>query len=146
MNMEHAQWQSLLELGNNCFQSKQWNQAEFFYSEAHDLLAFAYRNDPLSAEMLMAWVCSCHNLSSLYEAMGKMELSLRFLMVPHEYLREISASDMPNEDVKLIAFKGMSLTLPAILNFTKKYPMCDDCTLQFDSLKTLIEHQSVGIH
>ena len=116
--MENSQWQSLLQLGNDCFHDKQWNQAEFFYSEAYDLLAFSYRNDPLSSETLMAWICACHNLAWLYETKGDLELSLKFLLVPHEYLKNIAESDVPNNEEKLLAFKGMTLTSPSILLFT----------------------------
>jgi len=146
MEMDNSQWQSLLKLGNECFHDKQWNQAEYFYSEAYDLLAYGYRNDPLSAHTLMAWICSCHNLSSLYEKVGNLELSLKFLTIPHEYLKEISESNMPNDDVKLIAFKGMSLTLPPILSFSKKYPICDDCVSKLASLEKLIAKDNSYVH
>lgn len=144
--MEYSQWQSLLQLGNDCFHDKQWSQAEFFYSEAYDLLAFGYRNDPLSAEMLMAWVCTCHNLSSLYETLGNINLSLKFLTVPHDYLTEISDSTIPDEDVKLIAFKGLSLTVPALMMFSKKHPICDDCLAKLGSVNKLIELQRSHAH
>lgn len=124
--MEHTQWQSLLTLGNQCFYEKKWSQAEFFYGEAHDLLAFAYSNDPLSSDTLMAWICTCHNLSSLYEEMGNLDLALRYLMVPHEYLKEINESEVPNDEVKLIAFKAMSTTLNPILLFAKNHPIYKD--------------------
>lgn len=144
--MEHSQWQSLLQLGNQCFHDKQWNQAEFFYSEAYDLLAYGYRNNPLSSEALMAWVCACHNLSSLYETIGNLDLSLKFLKVPHEYLMEIYDSEVPNEDVKLIAIKGISLTLPPILTFIKKHPICDECKSQIDQGCQLMEKAVEAIH
>jgi len=144
--MEHSQWQSLLKLGNDCFHDKEWNQAEFFYSEAYDLLAFSYRNNPMCAGTLMAWICACHNLSSLYEAKQDLDLSLKFLMVPHEYLLEITESKIDNEDVKLIAFKGLSITLSPVLSFAKKYPICDECLDKFTSLKSFIEQKSQPIH
>lgn len=144
--MEHSQWQSLLKLGNNCFIDNKWGKAEFFYSEAYDILACGYRNNPLSADILMAWICTCHNLASLYEALGDIDLSLKFLKVPYDYLLEISQSNIPDEDVKLIAFKGISLTIAPILMFAKKYPMCDDCKSKFGSLKKLIEQEQSSIH
>lgn len=139
--MEHSQWQSLVKLGNDCFHDQEWSQAEFFYSEAYDILAYGYRNNPLSAETLMAWVCTCHNLSSLYERINNVELSLKFLKVPYEYLKEISDSTIPDEDVKLIAFNGLSLTIPPLLNFAKKYPICDECREQLGSLGKIMEQQ-----
>lgn len=125
--MEHSQWQSLLTLGNDCFQENQWSQAEFFYTEAYDLLIHAYRSTPLSAEILMAWICTCHNLSALHEARGDLPLALKFLKIPNEYLSDVTQSTVPCEDAKLIAYKCMSLTMSPILLFSKKYPVCDDC-------------------
>lgn len=142
----HAQWQSLLTLGNECFHAKQWSQAEFFYSEAYDLLAFAYRNDPLSLEFLMAWVGACHNLSALYEVLGNLHLSLKFLMVPHEYLKDITESKKAHDEVKLIALNGMRLTVNPILAFTKKHKLCEDCKAQFPTLKLLTKHNAGYAH
>lgn len=144
--MEHCQWQSLLKRGNQCFHDQQWQQAEFFYSEAYDLLAHQFRETPTSTDILMAWICTCHNLSSLYEQKGKLELSLRFLMVPHEYLKEITDSDIGNHDIKLIAYRGLSVTLTPILEFAKKHPVCDSCTGQLESLKLLLEQDAQVIH
>jgi hypothetical protein len=144
--MEHSQWQSLLKLGNDCFHDNNWSQAEFFYSKAYDMLANEYRKNPLSSDVLMAWVCTCHNLSSLYETIGNLDLSLKFLKVPYDYLIAVSESNTPDDDIKLIAFKGISLTIPPILLFAKKHPMCDDCKSKLGSLKRLIEQKEVLIH
>jgi len=144
--MENSQWQSLLKLGNDSFHDNKWSQAEFFYSEAYDILAHGYRSNPLSADILMAWVCTCHNLSSLYETLGELDLSLKFLKVPYDYLMEVSESNVPEEDVKLIAFKALSLTIAPILMFAKKYPMCDECQSKLGALKKLIEQKEIFIH
>ena len=143
---DHSQWQSLLKLGNESFHDQQFQQAEFFYSEAYDLLAHNYRNSPKCADTLMAWICTCHNLSSLYEETGRLELSLRFLMVPHEYLIEITESEIQDEDIKLIAFKGLNLTIAPILTFAQKHPICDGCKSQFESLEQLLKHDAPQVH
>lgn len=144
--MGHSQWQELLTLGNDCYQNNQLRQCEFFYSEAYDILAYGYRNNPLSSDILMAWICTCHNLSTLYETMGDLDLSLKFLKVPYDYLVEISESDIPDEEVKLIAFKGISLTVTPILLFVKKHPMCEDCISKLGSLKKVIEQETALVH
>jgi hypothetical protein len=144
--MEDKQWQSLLKIGNDCFHDQQWSQAELFYSEAYDLLAFSYRDNPLCTQTLMAWICACHNLSTLYESTEKFTLALRFLTVPHEYLLEITKSEIENEDIKLIAFNGLKLTLSPILMFAKKHPICDDCLESLTSLKNLLKQNSLTIH
>ncbi|REL29857.1 hypothetical protein [Thalassotalea euphylliae] len=141
-----SQWQSLLKLGNESFHEQQFQQAEFFYSEAYDLLAHQYRSSPKCADTLMAWICTCHNLSSLYEEMGRLEVSLRFLMVPHEYLIEVTESEVQDEDIKLIAFKGLSLTLAPIMQFAQKHPICEGCKDKLESMEQLLSQDASQIH
>lgn len=135
--MEDKKWHSLLALGNDCFHEKKWSQAELFYSKAYDLLASSYRENPTSAYTQMAWICVCHNLSTLYELTEKLTLALKFLTVPHQYLLDITKSPLADEEIKLIALQGLSLTLSPILMFTKKHPICDDCLESFTSIKSL---------
>jgi len=67
-------------------------------------------------------------------------------MVPHEYLLEVTNAKVDDEDIKLIAFKGLSLTLSPILLFNKKHVICDNCIDRFDSLKLLLQQQENVIH
>ncbi|TWX53397.1 hypothetical protein [Colwellia hornerae] len=144
--MKNAQWQMLLKQGNDCFFNRQWQQAEFFYSEAYDLLAYGYKSNPLCSETMMAWICSCHNLSSLYEEIGKLTLSLRFLSVPHEYLKSVSQSEHASNDIKLLAFKGLSLTLPPLLVFRKNNPICDECVKEYGALNVPTDNLMLKLH
>ncbi|TWX72440.1 hypothetical protein [Colwellia sp. C1TZA3] len=144
--MEDKQWQSLLQQGNNFFHEQQWSQAEFFYSEAYNLLAVSYSNHLMCTQTLMAWICACHNLSALYETTDHLELSLKFLTVPHEYLLNIANSETAEEDAKVTAFDGLRLTLSPILMFAKKYPICDSCLENFTSLKGLLKQHAPALH
>jgi len=146
INMENQQWQSLLKQGNDCFHSHEIGQAEYFYSEAYNLLVSSYRNNPMCVETLMAWTCSCHNLSALHESKGDISLALRFLMVPHDYLLEITNSEIYSEEVKSIALQGLSITLSPILMFNKKHPICESCIESFGSLKGVLEQKKSVIH
>jgi hypothetical protein len=141
--MENKQWQKLIKLGNECFHEQQWIQAESLYSEAYNLLGFSYRDNPTCFQTLMAWICACHNLSALYESTERLELSLKFLTVPHEYLFEITQSEIEGEDIKVIAFQGLKLTLSSILMFAKKHPICDSCLEGFTSLKSALMQNSL---
>ncbi|MDT0605090.1 hypothetical protein [Thalassotalea castellviae] len=144
--MESEQWKSLLTHGNDCFKDNQWQKAEYFYSEAYDLLAFGYRNNPQCIETMMAWICSCHNLSSLYERMNKLTLSLKFLTVPHDYLKKVSESDQADNDIKLLALKGLSLTFPPILAFSKNHPICEDCVEELSNMASVSEFSKRQMH
>ena len=144
--MEDKQWQSLLQQGNNFFHEQQWSQAEFFYSEAYNLLALSCSNHPMCTETLMAWICACHNLSALYESTDHLELSLKFLTAPHEYLLNIANSETAEEDAKVTAFNGLRLTLPPILMFAKKHPICENCLENFTSLNGLLTQHAPALH
>lgn len=144
--MEHSHWQSLLKNGNDCLDNQQLDQAETFYLQAYDLLSTARGDDPLSSEVLMAWICTCHNLTSVYELFGYLDLSLEYLMIPHEYLMRVSEANYLNDDIKLTAFKGMSITLPAILLFTKNHSHCDGCRSQLPSLQKIMGQEASSIH
>ena len=144
--MEHSPWQLLLKNGNHCFDNHQLDQAETFYLQAYDLLSTARSDDPQSSELLMDWICTCHNLTSLYEELGYLELSLEYLMIPHEYLMKISEANYLNDESKLNAFKGMSITLPAILLFTKNHSNCDGCCSQLPSLKKIMGQEACSIN
>jgi len=71
-----------------------------FYSEAYD-----YCNDSSSIETMMAWICSCHNLSILYAKRGKLTPVLKFLTVHHNYLQSVSESEKANDKIKSLAYK-----------------------------------------
>jgi len=144
--MEHSPWQLLLKNGNQCFDNQQLEQAETFYLQAYDLLSTARGDDPQSSELLMDWICTCHNLTSLYEELGYFELSLEYLMIPHDYLMKVSEANYLNDDIKLTAFKGMSITLPAILLFTQNYSNYDGCCSQLPTLKKITGQESGSIH
>ena len=144
--MEQVQWQSLLMQGNDCFHNKQWSQAELFYSEAYDMLAVSYRINPVCVRTLNAWVCACHNLSSLYEAMEEFELALKFLMIPHEYFLKVTELENCEESFRSTAFMALSLTLPPILLFTQQHPTCDTCMEKLTSLAQRIKHLLPAMH
>lgn len=144
--MEHQQWQSLLTNGNECFHDGRWLQAEYYYTEAYELLADAYHHHPYSSDILMAWICTCHNLSSLFEAQGEMEVALRYLKLPHEYLVNLADHEQSSEDVKLIAIKALSITVKPILAFSKKHPICDSCLNELTRLQSMLNDLNTTLH
>lgn len=144
--MEHSPWQLLLKNGNHCFDNQQLDQAETFYLHAYDLLSKARGNDPQSSKLLMDWICTCHNLSSLYQELAHLDLSLEYLMIPHEYLLKVLEANFLADEIKQAAFKGISITLPAILLFAKNHENCDGCCSQFPSLKKIMSLETCTIH
>ncbi|WP_286269360.1 hypothetical protein [Thalassotalea hakodatensis] len=144
--MQHEQWQALLNNGNECFYDRRWLQAEFYYKEAYELLADNYQNNPYETDILLAWICACHNLSALFEVQGDLDVSLRYLLVPHEYLQALSDDSVRDEDVKLIAIKALNITLQRLLSFSKKYPICEDCVNKLKALKVRLAQNEEVLH
>lgn len=144
--MQTQQWQSLLNEGNECFHDRRWLQAELYYKEAYDVLAMKSHRQPYCSDTLMAWICTCHNLSSLFEAQGDIDMALRYLLAPHERLKNTAESKGDDEDLKLIALKALNITLSPLLVFAKKYPMCDSCQKQLFGLKKLLDSQLNTVH
>ncbi|NKF52287.1 hypothetical protein G3R49_17140 [Shewanella sp. WXL01] len=140
------QWQLLLIQGNEYFQNQQWQQAEQQYSEAFDLLAAQFDAQLGNGDIMMAWICTCHNLSSLYEAWGRQDDALRFLLAPHEHLRQLIETLDSSEQIRLTLMRGMSITIPAIQAFATKYPICEGCIALYPSLKTIVEQTKHVIH
>ena len=65
--MQHEEWQALLNAGNQLYQKEKWSEAELFYNLAYQMLRKQRDDQPLNCDLLMAWICTCHNLSSLFE-------------------------------------------------------------------------------
>lgn len=51
-----------------------------------------------------------------------------------------------DDDIKLLAIKGLSLTLPPILAFSKSHPICDDCIEALSSMKNVIKQSKRQMH
>ena len=121
------QWQSLLHEGNDCFHAKKWKQAEYCYKEAAFHLDSLWSANTKDVELLMAWICAIHNLSSLFEVQDNADLSLQYLKIPHQRMLSIYQCNEYCEDTKLIAQNALKITFMPILMFSKRHPICDTC-------------------
>ena len=140
------QWQNLLEDGNNCFHDKNWLQAEYCYKEAAFHLDSLWSADSTNVQLLMAWICASHNLATLFEVQQNPELSLQYLLIPHNRMLSISNSDESNENTKLIAQNALKVTFMPILMFSKRHPMCDTCKKSLAEFKANLEQNQQVVH
>lgn len=122
-----SQWQNLLNEGNDCFHNKKWKQAEYCYKEAAFHLDSSWAADTTNVQLLLAWICAIHNLSSLFEVQDKADLSLQYLQIPHNKMLAIYQSNDYCEDTKLIAQNALKITFMPFLMFSKRHPTCDSC-------------------
>lgn len=115
-------WQELLTLGNRFYKSNDLQQAEYHYELAFVLLLEGCQSKPSDCETLMAWICTCHNLSTLFENQNKLPAAMRYLLLPHEHCKHILAEHCADEDAKSLAIQAMSVTLPPIVEFSNNHP------------------------
>jgi hypothetical protein len=141
-----VQWQSLLNEGNDYFHNQQWKQAEYCYKEAAFHLDSLWAADTTDVQLLLAWICAIHNLSSLFEVQDDPILSLQYLQIPHNRMLSIYQCSEYCEDTKLIAQNALKITFMPILMFTKRHPTCENCQQSLAELKASIESNQQIIH
>lgn len=139
-------WQRLLAFGNKCYEKQNWLQAEYYYKEAESQLDYLWSAEPTNINLLMAWICTLHNLSTLFEQQGDRQIGLRYLLIPHNRMINLTQSKEASEDVKLIAIKALKLTFPPILVFSKKNPICNDCKQSIQEFQLKLESQQEVVH
>lgn len=115
-------WQALLIAGNDNYKANNWQEAERQYDLAFGLLTEECQRCPDSCEALMAWICTCHNLSSLFESQNKLPAAMRYLLLPHEHCKYIVSEHSATEEAKALAIQAMSITLPPIVEFSNNHP------------------------
>jgi hypothetical protein len=121
------QWQKLLRQGNNNYREANWLQAEYCYRKAESLLDNLWQQDQNNEELLLAWVCTAHNLATLYEQQGDYRLSLQYLMVPHQRMLMLSKEEPNSKSIMMTAIRSLAITLNPLLIFRQKHTLCEDC-------------------
>ena len=140
------QWQNLLDDGNNSFHKRNWQEAEYCYKEAAFHLDLLWSADIKNVQLLMAWICASHNLATLFEVQDNADLSLHYLLIPHNRMLSICHSDECCEDTKLIAQNALKATFMPILMFSKRHPICETCEKTLAGFKSNLELNQQVIH
>lgn len=128
------EWQRLLLQGNMSFESEDWLTAEYCYQTAYDLLEDKWMSHLEDHELLMAWICACHNLSAVYESQGDLRVAVQYLLIPHTKVQDLVNNDRAPEALTALAIKAINTTMSPILAFMKTHPMCDDCKKELMSV------------
>lgn len=120
--VQNADWKHLLTVGNECYNNHDWANAEYHYDLAFSQLLEQCHKEPNNCELLMAWICSCHNLSTLFESQEKLPAAMRYLLLPHQHCKHILAEHSSTEQAKALAIQAISVTYPPIVEFSNNYP------------------------
>ncbi|MCU4677640.1 hypothetical protein N7931_18655 [Catenovulum sp. 2E275] len=124
-------WQNLLTQGNDCFNADQWQEAEGYYQQAIDLLDSQLHQNPKSQEAIQAWICSYHNLATLFQRTGELQKAQKCLLIPHQSMRYLADSEHADDELQVLALQALKVTVIPLLEFAQKHPVCDSC---FDAL------------
>jgi hypothetical protein len=141
-----SKWQNLLNDGNDYYHHKNWRQAEYCYKEAAFHLDLLWSADSKNVQLLMSWICASHNLATLFEVQDDPDLSLQYLLIPHNRMLSICDSNDRCEDTKLIAQNALKMTFMPILMFSKRHPMCDGCLKSLSEFKENLESNQLITH
>ena len=139
-------WKRLLNFGNECFEKQNWLQAEYYYKEAESTLDYLWSVDSQNVNLLMAWICSLHNLASLFEQQGHKQSALRYLLIPHQRMLNFAKSEHASEDIKLIAINALKITFTPILLFSKRNPICKGCQQNIKTFEHNLQSYEELIH
>ena len=139
-------WQSLLKKGNNHFDEQQWTKAELYYKSAFSQLEGMWCKNQECESLLMAWICTCHNLGTLFESTGEYERSIEYYVKAYQETRSTSQNQQVSHSLRNLAFGALGMTLNPILIFAKKYPTCEHCIVELQRLKQTLDYETNIIH
>ena len=139
-------WQQLMSKGNNYFETQQWGKAESYYKTVFSQLEGQWEVGKDNESLLMAWICACHNLASLFEAKGEYERSIGYLVRAYQQAYYISQNSFMESSLRYLAFNALKTTLDPIIIFSTKYPTCENCIEQLKRLEQTLDAKMKTIH
>ena len=120
-------WQSAMLKGNECFDSRDWFEAEQHYYRAIELLDMLWQKCSDSIEAMQGWVCGYHNLAATFEQQGQLERAAHCLMHAHyTILNHANNDDVPGM-AQSNALRMSSITYKSIVEFKKNHQNCAKC-------------------
>lgn len=134
-------WQVLMEKGNCSFEAQHWTKAELYYKSAFSQLEGRWLQGEDSESLLMAWICACQNLATLFETQGEYQRSINYLVKAYQEAFTTSQKKAASSSLRSLAFEALGPSLRAILHFAQKYPTCEHCLKQLKNLQKTIECQ-----
>ncbi|WED24678.1 hypothetical protein L3Q72_17535 [Vibrio sp. JC009] len=102
--------------------------------------------NPKSVKSLRSWIASYHALSVLYMEDGQVEAAQQCLLIPHRSMMHMANCSNGDEEQRLIATNALRLTLPPLLEFSRKYPPCDNCVRELEAQRKALETDDTVYH
>ncbi len=139
-------WQNLLTKGNRYFDEQQWIKAELYYKSAYSQLEGRWQYGKEHESLLMAWICTCHNLGTLFETKGDYESAIGYLLQAYQEAHRTSQNANASHSLRTLAFNALKTSLQAILLFSQKHPTCEHCIAQLERLQKTLDFEAHILH
>ena len=139
-------WQNLMNKGNSCFETQQWTKAECYYKSVYCQLEGLWGKSEELESLLMAWICACHNLATLFETQGECERAIGYLVLAYQQAYNISQNNNATSSLRHLAFNALNTTLKPIMMFSNKYPTCEHCLAQLKRLEQTLTAEMNTVH
>ncbi|MCL1138852.1 DUF2753 family protein [Shewanella pneumatophori] len=139
-------WQQLMTSGNQHFKEASWMDAQYCYQQAVAMIENQWSHQVSDRELLFAWVAGMHNLAHLNECQDKTEVALYYLKNAHQEVQSLSNNESVADEVRSCAFQSLSLTIPPLLEFAKRHPICDDCISALEQTAEQIGMKQTPLH
>lgn len=134
-------WQDVMQSGNQHYKESAWIDAQYCYQLAVSMIETQWSTEEGDRQLLFAWIAGMHNLAHLHERQQQSEMALHFLKNAHEKVLQMSSDNALSDHIRSSAFQSLSLTIPALLDFAKRHPICDSCV---DALEQSAERIGAG--
>lgn len=139
-------WQKLMNKGNSYFKAKQWDRAECYYKSVYSQLEGRWELGKKYESLLMAWICACHNLGTLFETTGDHERAIDYLVKAYQQAYYTSQKNTASDSLRYLAFNALNMTLRPIISFSKTHPTCENCIEQLNRLQLTLDTEMNTIH
>lgn len=133
-------------VGSRQVQFNQKREREQHCRDSIYALGRELNRNPECIESLQGWIASYHALSVIYQQQEQIDLALQCLTIPHCSVLHMAKCTNGSAEQRLIAKSAMKLTLPPLLDFSRRYPPCDNCVRDLEQQRRALENDDTIYH
>ena len=122
------------------------SNSERFYRENIYTLEKKLTAQPKCLKSLHDWIASYHELATIYEQKGVVDMAQKCLLIPHQSMLYMALHYKDDKEWEQIALTAINLTLPKLMKFAEVHPPCDKCMKELKSQLALIENNKKTHH
>ena len=101
--------------------------SERYHREAFYNFEKKLMQQPKCIDALCDWIASYHELATIYEQKGVVDMAQKCLLIPHQSMLYMALHYKDDKEWEQIALTAINLTLPKLMKFAEVHPPCDKC-------------------